>query len=80
MRKLSEDKVAVSGLPPAAVGDGVTFKEANYTFVCRKLYQHQIAKANLARDMQEIILQTHRPIHGMRRRNGSPIGYLWAKL
>jgi len=32
-----ENKVANSGLTPVAAGDGVTFKEAELTFVCDEL-------------------------------------------
>ena len=32
-----ENKVANSGLTPVAAGDGVTFKEAELTFVCKKM-------------------------------------------
>ena len=48
-----EDKVANSGLTPVAVGDGVTFKEADLTFVCKKLYEHQFDEAHLADKIKE---------------------------
>lgn len=32
------DKVALTQLTPVEIGDGVTFKEAKRTFVCKKLY------------------------------------------
>ncbi len=49
----NEDKVSVSGLSPISIGQGVTYKEANLTFVCRKLYQHQLSKEDLAQDIQD---------------------------
>ena len=48
-----EDKVANSGLTPVVAGDGVTFKEADLTFVCKKLYEHQFDEAHLADSVKE---------------------------
>lgn len=48
-----ENKVANSGLIPVAVGDGVTFKEAELTFVCKKLYEHQFDEAHLAEKVKD---------------------------
>jgi flavin reductase (DIM6/NTAB) family NADH-FMN oxidoreductase RutF len=42
------DKVSAAGLTPVSVGDSVGYKEANLTFLCRKLYQHQLSKEYLA--------------------------------
>ena len=36
------DKVALTSLTPKAIDHGMTFEEATTTFVCRKLYTHQI--------------------------------------
>lgn len=47
------DKVKASGLTPVAMGDGVTFQEAELTFLCRKLYFHQFAKEGLADEIKE---------------------------
>ena len=47
------DKVAASGLTPVSIGDSVTYKEAEQTFLCRKIYQHQLAKEDIALDVQE---------------------------
>lgn len=33
-----EDKVKAAGLTPVAIGDSVTYEEANLTFLCKKLY------------------------------------------
>ena len=46
------DKVIAAGLTPVALGESVTYKEANLTFLCKKLYQHQIAKEDLAPEIQ----------------------------
>jgi flavin reductase (DIM6/NTAB) family NADH-FMN oxidoreductase RutF len=47
------NKVEMSGLTPVAMGESVTYKEANLTFFCRKIYQHPFAKESLATDIQE---------------------------
>ena len=38
------DKAVGAGLTPIEIGQGVTYKEANLTFLCKKLYQHQFSK------------------------------------
>ena len=47
----SGDKVKASGLTPVAMGDSVTYKQANLTFLCKKLYQHEFAKEDLAEEI-----------------------------
>ena len=47
------DKVATAGLTPVSFGDSVTYEEAEQTFLCRKVYQHQLAKEDIAQDVQE---------------------------
>lgn len=47
------DKVAESGLTPVAIGEGVTYKEANISFICKKIYQNQFVKENIAPEVQE---------------------------
>ena len=42
------DKAAAAGLTPAAMGNSVTYEEANLTFLCKKLYQHQFSKKSPA--------------------------------
>ena len=42
------DKVAASGLTPKVLAGGVTFEEANLTFVCHKLYQGEFQREGLA--------------------------------
>ena len=49
----NENKVANSGLTPVVAGDGVTFKEAELTFVCKKLYEHQFDEAYLAEKVKD---------------------------
>ena len=48
-----KNKVANSGLTPVVAGDGVTFKEAELTFVCKKLYEHQFDEAYLAEKVKD---------------------------
>ena len=43
-----EDKVAAAGLTPKPLADGVTFEEANLTFVCKKLFQGPFSREGLA--------------------------------
>ncbi len=50
------DKTAESGLTPVAIGQGVTYREADLTFLCRKIYQHQFSKEGLAGDIQDYYL------------------------
>ena len=49
----NENKVANSGLTPVVAGDGVTFKEAELTFVCKKLYEHQFDESYLAEKVKD---------------------------
>lgn len=47
------NKVAEAGLTPVSMAEGgMTFAEANFTFLCRKVYQHPFAKEGLAEDVQ----------------------------
>lgn len=48
-----ENKAKAAGLTPVAMGGSVTYEEANLTFLCRKIYQHQFAKEDMAPDVQE---------------------------
>ena len=48
------DKPAESGLTPVAMGDSVTYEEAELTFLCRKIYQHMFSKEDLAGEIQDI--------------------------
>jgi len=47
------DKAAESGLTPVEIGSGVTYEEAELTFLCRKIYQHQMAKDDIVTEVQD---------------------------
>ena len=47
------EKTAASGLTPKAIGESVTYEEANLTFLCKKLYQNQFSKENLHCDIRK---------------------------
>ncbi len=48
-----EDKAAAAHLTPVPMENSVTYQEASQTFLCRKIYQHQFAKEDIAPDVQE---------------------------
>lgn len=48
-----EDKVSKVGFTPISIQGSTTFKEAKATFVCKKLYQHEISKSDLAQEIQD---------------------------
>ena len=48
-----EDKVKNAGLTPKIINDGVTFEEANLTFVCKKLYQGPFEREGLATEIND---------------------------
>lgn len=48
-----EDKVKGAGLTPVAMGESVGYKEAELTFLCKKLYQHEFVKEYLAEEIHE---------------------------
>ena len=45
------DKMHDSGLTPKFFDKGVTFEEAKYTLVCRKLYMQPLAVENIPEDV-----------------------------
>ncbi len=47
------DKLSAAGLSPVALGDSVGYKEASLSFLCRKLYQHQFDREELAPEIRE---------------------------
>ena len=47
------DKAAAAGLTPVSMGNSVTYEEANLVFLCKKVYQHQLVKENIAQEIQE---------------------------
>ena len=56
-----EDKVAAAGLTPKELAGGVTFEEANLTFVCRKLYQGEFQREGLADEINNGIYANWHP-------------------
>jgi flavin reductase (DIM6/NTAB) family NADH-FMN oxidoreductase RutF len=48
-----EDKVARTKLTPVKAGESVTFKEAELTFVCKKIYTHQFDKDQMDPEVYE---------------------------
>ena len=48
----NENKDINAGLTPVAFGNSVTYGEANLSFLCRKIYQHQFAKEDLHDDIK----------------------------
>ena len=55
------DKVAAAGLTPKELHGGVTFQEANLTFVCRKLYQGPFQREGLADEINHGIYEDWNP-------------------
>ena len=47
------DKVSEAGLTPVVFSSSITYEEADLTFLCRKLYQHQLTKEDLVPDIQD---------------------------
>ena len=56
-----EDKVADVGLTPKELKGGVTFEEANLTFVCHKLYQGEFQRKGLADEINSGIYEDWDP-------------------
>ena len=55
------DKVAAAGLTQKELAGGVTFEEANLTFVCRKLYQGEFQRDGLADEINHGIYENWDP-------------------
>lgn len=55
------DKVAAAGLTPKAIGGGVTFEEAELTFVCHKLYEGEFRREGLAEEINNGIYAKWHP-------------------
>ena len=47
------DKAEAAGLTPKTVGETVAYEEAELTFICKKMYQHQLSKEDLAPEIQD---------------------------
>ncbi len=62
------DKVALSGLTPMAVGDSVTFEQAQYTLLCKKIYCHDLESDKIPCEILEQFYepgeQPHRVYYG----------------
>ena len=55
------DKVSAAGLTPKELAGGVTFEEAELTFVCRKLYQGEFQREGLADEIDQGIYKKWHP-------------------
>ncbi|MBR0136851.1 MAG: flavin reductase [Erysipelotrichaceae bacterium] len=55
------DKVALTKLTPYSTGEAVAYEEAELTFVCRKLYQGEFLRENLAESISNGIYKDWRP-------------------
>lgn len=55
------DKLALTKLTPLPVGHGVTFAEADVTFVCRKVFAQQIDRAALPEEIVAEYYETMGP-------------------
>ena len=58
------DKMQDSGLTPVNAGGSVSFKEAEVTLVCKKLFMQRIEEANMPKDVAEKFYGTH-DLHDM---------------
>lgn len=58
------DKVAAAGLTPEFLPQGITFRQAETTLVCRKLYCQDFALEQIPRDVQDIFYRDE-PVHRM---------------
>lgn len=50
-----EDKVAKTKLTPVKTGESVSFKEAELTFVCKKIYTHQFDKDKMDPEVYQAV-------------------------
>lgn len=55
------DKVAVAGLTPTELSGGVSFEQAELTFICRKLYQGAFEREGLASEIDQGIYKNWQP-------------------
>lgn len=47
-----ENKAENAGLTPESYNDSIVFKEADLSFICRKIYSHQFSKEDIAEDVR----------------------------
>lgn len=55
------DKVALTGLTPRVLENGVTFAQAETTLVCRKLYAQDLALEAMPREVAESVYAVEAP-------------------
>ena len=55
------DKMKESGLTPVQAGESMSFKEAEITLVCRKLYKQQLNVANMPEDVAKAMYEGQAP-------------------
>ena len=53
--------MAAAGLTPREIAGGVSFREANLTFVCRKLYQAPFLREGMAEEISQGIYKNWQP-------------------
>ena len=58
------DKVAAAGLTPEFLPQGITFRQAETTLVCRKLYCQDFALDQIPQDVQDLFYRDE-PVHRM---------------
>lgn len=55
------DKMKESGLTPVQAGESMSFKEAEVTLVCRKLFKQQLDVANMPEDVAKAMYEGQAP-------------------
>ena len=55
------DKINNSGLTPVQAGDSISFKEAEVTLVCRKLFKQQLDVANIPKNIAKAMYEGQAP-------------------
>jgi flavin reductase (DIM6/NTAB) family NADH-FMN oxidoreductase RutF len=55
------DKMKESGLTPVQAGESMSFKEAEVTLVCRKLFKQQLNVANMPEDVAKAMYEGQAP-------------------
>lgn len=55
------DKMSGSGLTPVSAGESVTFKEAEITLVCRKIFKQQLDVANMPAEVAKTMYEGQAP-------------------
>ena len=55
------DKMHESGLTPVKAGESMTFKEAETTIVCKKLFKQRVELSNIPQDIVEQYYSTDAP-------------------